>query len=255
MSSPAAVAPLNTIAPQDLKKSADKFDAWLRKISNDVLTLERMSMVAGSLPVLGNLLALVDLLNDVVGIVEKTQQGAEVEVLEWLGLGINVIGLIPAPGTGPARVALRPALHAIKAQLVGVAKSQISGALVEALAGHLHAHFPGEMDTFIDEAMPKLEGILQQCADFTDSLGDYLISLLQGLSGQQTYSPCPLHRPPPTTTHPPNGSPSKACSPPWQRSVAKSNPKPSKRSTHGPKSDSKTCPRCFTKALPHSQST
>ncbi|MTV55873.1 hypothetical protein, partial [Pseudoduganella buxea] len=46
-----AVAPLNTIDQRDVGAGAAAFDKWLRKISDDYVTLERLSTVAGSLPV------------------------------------------------------------------------------------------------------------------------------------------------------------------------------------------------------------
>ncbi|WP_426197712.1 hypothetical protein, partial [Massilia sp. DWR3-1-1] len=53
-----AVAPLDTIDPSDIGAGAAAFDKWLRKISCDYVTLERLSTVAGSLPVIGNIMAL-----------------------------------------------------------------------------------------------------------------------------------------------------------------------------------------------------
>jgi hypothetical protein len=48
-----AVAPLDTIDPKDIGAGAAAFDKWLRTISGDYVTLERLSTVAGSLPVIG----------------------------------------------------------------------------------------------------------------------------------------------------------------------------------------------------------
>ncbi|WEF33103.1 hypothetical protein [Pseudoduganella chitinolytica] len=74
-----AVAPLNTIDQQDVGAAAAAFDKWLRKISYDYVTLERLSTVAGSLPVLGNIMALIDAVMDVVGIIQKYIAKKEVE--------------------------------------------------------------------------------------------------------------------------------------------------------------------------------
>ncbi|MCW7541868.1 hypothetical protein OOT46_29145 [Aquabacterium sp. A7-Y] len=49
-----AVAPLNAIAPEDLQASANECDAWLRKKTDNYITLDRLTAVAGSLPVLDN---------------------------------------------------------------------------------------------------------------------------------------------------------------------------------------------------------
>lgn len=72
-----AVAPLNTIDQQDIVDQQDigaaaaVFDKWLRQISHDYVTLERLSTVAGSLPVIGNIMALIDAIMDVVGVIQK----------------------------------------------------------------------------------------------------------------------------------------------------------------------------------------
>lgn len=66
-----AFAPLNTIDPQDIGAGAAAFDKWLRKISNDYVTLERLSTVAGSLPVIRNIMAVIDTIMDTVGVIQK----------------------------------------------------------------------------------------------------------------------------------------------------------------------------------------
>ncbi|MCS5514825.1 hypothetical protein NWF32_02110 [Pseudomonas qingdaonensis] len=57
-----AVAPLNTIDAKDVGRGAAEFDAWLQSISGGTVTLERIKSVAGALPVVGNIMALVDAL-------------------------------------------------------------------------------------------------------------------------------------------------------------------------------------------------
>jgi hypothetical protein len=66
-----AVAPLNTIDQKDIGAGAAKLDAWLRSISDDWITLERLSTVAGAIPVVGNIMALADAIMDVVRMVQK----------------------------------------------------------------------------------------------------------------------------------------------------------------------------------------
>src|SRR5688500_14000540 len=92
-----AVAPLNTIDPQDIGAGAAAFDKWLRAISRDYVTLERLSTVAGSLPVIGNIMALIDVIMDVVGVVQKSVKKQTIDFLIWVGMAINLIGVIPLP--------------------------------------------------------------------------------------------------------------------------------------------------------------
>jgi hypothetical protein len=90
-----AVAPLNTIDPRDVGASAAAFDKWLRKISYDYVTLERLSTAAGSLPVIGNIMALIDAIMDLVGVIQNAINGKNINFLQWVSWSINLIGVAP----------------------------------------------------------------------------------------------------------------------------------------------------------------
>lgn len=178
-----AVAPLNAIAPQDIGAGAARFDKWLRDISNDYVTLERLSTVAGSLPVIGNIMALIDVIMDIVLISGRFIKKEAVDFLAWVNLGINLIGVIPAPPSmAAARMSLRPALHLVKQQLKHSA-SNIGDALISVLVMHLNDKIAGEIEKFVDGAMSKLSGILNNCADKADGVVDDLISVLRRCTG------------------------------------------------------------------------
>ena len=55
-----AVAPLNTIVKEDIAAASKAVDDWLRSFSGGYVTLERLTMVLGSIPIVGNIMALVD---------------------------------------------------------------------------------------------------------------------------------------------------------------------------------------------------
>ncbi|MCS0582997.1 RHS domain-containing protein [Massilia pinisoli] len=180
-----AVAPLNTIDQQDIGAAAAAFDKWLRKISHDYVTLERLSTVAGSLPVIGNIMALIDAVMDVVGVVQKTIAKKEIEFLEWVSLGINLIGVVPVPlGMSAARMSLRPALHLVR-QKLALGVKDLGTALIEVLIAHLNATLAGEIETFIDGAIGKLAGILDDCAHVADGIADDLIKILNRCIGKE----------------------------------------------------------------------
>jgi len=182
-----AVAPLNTIDQQDMGAAAAAFDKWLRKISHDYVTLERLSTVAGSLPVIGNIMALIDVIMDVVGIIQKyvAKKEKEIGFLEWVSLGINLIGVVPIPpAMSAARMSLRPALHLVR-QKLALGVKDIGGALVEVLIMHLNARLAGEIDKFVDSAMDKLTGILHECANLADGIADDLIKVLNRCIGKE----------------------------------------------------------------------
>ncbi|WEF31946.1 RHS repeat-associated core domain-containing protein [Pseudoduganella chitinolytica] len=182
-----AVAPLNTIDQRDVGAAAAAFDKWLRKISYDYVTLDRLSTVAGSLPVIGNIMALMDAIMDVVGIMQKyiAKEKEKVDFLAWVSLGINLIGVVPVPpGMSAARMSLRPALHLARQKLAMGAKD-IGAALVEVLVLHLNARLAGELETFIDGAMARLSGILDECAKVADGIADDLIKILNRCIGKE----------------------------------------------------------------------
>jgi len=179
-----AVAPLNTIDQQDIGAGAAAFDKWLRKISNDYVTLERLSTVAGSLPVIGNIMALIDAIMDIVTVIQNAINKKETDFLQWVGLGINLIGVIPVPAMSAARMSLRPALHLAR-QKLALGVKDLGTALVEVLVAHLNAKLAGEIDTFIDSAMGKLAGILDDCANVADGVADDLIKILNRCIGKE----------------------------------------------------------------------
>lgn len=180
-----AVAPLNTIDEQDIGAGAAAFDKWLRKISDDYVTLERLSTVAGSLPVIGNIMALIDAIMDMVEVTQKYAARKEVDFLQWVSLGINLIGVVPVPpAMSAARMSLRPALHLAR-QKLALGVKDLGSALVEVLVMHLNARLAGEIDTFVDGAMGKLAGILDECANTADGIADDLVKILNRCIGKE----------------------------------------------------------------------
>jgi RHS repeat-associated protein len=180
-----AVAPLNTIDQQDVGAAAAGFDKWLRKISYDYVTLERLSTVAGSLPVIGNIMALIDAVMDIVQVIQRYINKKEVDFLQWVSLGINLIGVVPVPpAMSAARMSLRPALHLVR-QKLALGIKDLGPALVEVLIMHLNARLAGEIETFVDSATGKLAGILDDCADLADGIADDLIKILNRCIGKE----------------------------------------------------------------------
>jgi RHS repeat-associated protein len=180
-----AVAPLNTIDQQDVGAGAAAFDKWLRKISYDYVTLERLSTVAGSLPVIGNIMALIDAILDMVQVIQKYIAKKEIDFLDWVSLGINLIGVVPVPpAMSAARMSLRPALHLVR-QKLALGVKDLGPALIEVLIVHLNARLAGEIETFIDSAMAKLAGILDDCAKTADGIADDLIKILKRCIGKE----------------------------------------------------------------------
>ncbi|WP_418150182.1 RHS repeat-associated core domain-containing protein [Variovorax atrisoli] len=180
-----AVAPLNTIVKEDVAAASKAVDDWLRSFSGGYVTLERLTMVLGSIPIVGNIMALVDVFLDIINIVEKKAKDSVDAFLNWVSLGINLIGLIPIPPSmAAARMSLRPTLHLVKQELK-TAASNLGEAIVTTLVGHLNATIMGELDKFIDGAIAKLDGILKSCADLADKIIDNLVDILRRVLGQK----------------------------------------------------------------------
>ncbi|MWL90375.1 hypothetical protein GA566_23395 [Cupriavidus sp. SW-Y-13] len=182
-----AVAPLNTIAVEDIGKGAAEFDAWLQEVSGGAVTLDRIRMVAGSVPVVGNIMALVDALGDVVTLTRSKSP----DFLDWVSLGINLIGIVPVPpGMAAARMSLRPTLALVRQELRQGAKFVLGDALVEVLVGHLNATIVGELDDFVTQAQAKLPGILQDAGELGEKL------LIEIAMGSKRWHSASSRRPP-----------------------------------------------------------
>ena len=180
-----AVAPLNTIVKEDVAAASKAVDDWLRSFSGGYVTLERLTMVLGSIPIVGNIMALVDVFLDIINIVEKKAKDGVAAFLTWVSLGINLIGLIPAPPTmAAARMSLRPTLHLVRQQLK-TAASNLGETIVVVLVGHLNATIMGELDKFIDKAISLLEDMLKGCANLADQIVDNLVDILRRVVGQK----------------------------------------------------------------------
>ncbi|RQZ58171.1 DUF6531 domain-containing protein, partial [Burkholderia sp. Bp9004] len=167
-----AVVPVNQIQPADVALSIKAFDDWLVSISGGAVTLERLRSAAGNVPVLGNILSLVDGLGDLVTLVQAQTR----TTFDWATLGINLIGLTPAAGTAPARMSLRPALFLVRQEL------RQSGGLGESafntLATHLNASIKGELNDFVQRTQAALPGFIEEAATLGQGL---VLDLAAGL--------------------------------------------------------------------------
>ena len=162
-----AVAPLNTLDIQDVGRGAAVFDAWLQEVSGGIVTLDRIRNTAGALPVVGNIMALVDALGDIVTL----SQSQERQLLDWVSLGINLVGVLPAPPTmAAARMSLRPTLFLVRQELKKSGKLILGDALIEVLIGHLNATIVGTLDDFVQQAEPKLAAILKDAGELGESV-------------------------------------------------------------------------------------
>ncbi|WP_217445049.1 YD repeat-containing protein [Burkholderia cepacia] len=169
-----AVVPVNEIPPADVALSISAFDDWLVRISNGAVTLDRIRTAAGVMPVLGNILALADVFGDIVTLVESKER----HMLDWVSLGINLIGVVPLPGTAAARVSLRPTLFLVRQELRQNGKRFVGEALFNVLATNLNASIKGELEDFVAKAQAELPGFIEKAATYGEQL---IVDLANGL--------------------------------------------------------------------------
>lgn len=171
-----AVVPLNTLTVEDVGLSAGRFDAWLQSISGGLVTLERLKNAAAGLPITGNIIALVDALNDIVTLMESDPP----DPLDWVSLGINLIGMMPLPpGMTAARMSLRPALFLLRQEVRNNPTAAFGDALVGLLAGHLNSTLAGTLDDFVSQARGKLPGLLDDASTFGERLLEEIAGSLE----------------------------------------------------------------------------
>jgi RHS repeat-associated protein len=170
-----AIVPLDQIQLEDVGLGAANVDAWLQEISGGVVTLDRIKTVAGALPVVGNIMALVDALNDIVRLSSSEKR----DLLDWVSLGINLIGVLPFPPTmAAARMTLRPTLFLVRQEMRQAGKLVLGDGLVEVLIGHLNADIVGTLDDFVAQAQARLAGILDDAGKLGEEM---LCQIAQGL--------------------------------------------------------------------------
>ncbi|WP_347900828.1 RHS repeat-associated core domain-containing protein [Pseudomonas purpurea] len=172
-----APTPLSEVYIEDVAAGAENFDAWLREISDDWVNLERIKNVAGALPAVGNVIALMDALGDIVTLATSE----EPDPFVWVSLGINLIGVIPLPPTmAAARMSLRPMLFLVRQE----GKKALGDALINILIGHLNADIVGALDDFVgNKAKAQLKDLLDAVGKYGEAM---VIDLAKGLEALAT---------------------------------------------------------------------
>jgi len=192
------VMPLDQIDPAELPGAKKVVNDWLIKISNGHVTLDRVMTVASAVPILGNILAAIDAVCDIIVLVENKAANVGEKALNWVSFGINLIGIIPFPPTmAAARTSLRPALHLVRSKL-STAGHGLSDALVVMLVDHLNATLAGELEKFVDEASTKLKDLLKSAATMAHDLLSGLSKVLRKLASGtpfDTSTPAPAEPP------------------------------------------------------------
>ncbi|NTX20641.1 RHS repeat-associated core domain-containing protein [Burkholderia cepacia] len=177
-----AVVPVNQIQPRDVARNIKAFDDWLVGISDGAITLEGVRSAAGNVSTLRNILPLADLFGDIVMLLQSPQR----QPCDWAGLGINLMGALPAPDTAAARMSLRPMLYLTGQALEAGGEQPLSESLLATLATHLNTSIKGELDDFVQRAKAALPGFLDEAATLGQGL---IMDLANGLDALASGKP------------------------------------------------------------------
>ena len=176
-----AVVPLNKMYAADVKSGMNKINSWLKKNTNNYVDLNTIKSVAGSLPVIGNAVALVDAVYDVIDISKKPSPG----FTDWLNLGLDVIGIIPVPPTmATMRMSLRPTLNLVRQKAGGV----ISDTILVILSDHLNERIAGELDKFAAKAQPLVKEMMQSCGTKITAISNDFANGIQKILNGKVFS-------------------------------------------------------------------
>lgn len=176
-----AIVPLSKDMVHDLQAGTAKFDSWLKEVSGGYVTLSRIETVASALPVVGNVIAAVDV---AMGIYDMTQAPA-VGAFDWAMLGIDLIGVIPLPPVmAQARTTARPIFSAVK-QSLKHSGNDIGEALVVVIIDHMHESHAGDIEKFANGLKAQIKPILDDGAKMAQGLTNDLATICEKvLSGK-----------------------------------------------------------------------
>lgn len=192
MTAPVAVldaTPAN--AAKALAQTGQSFDKWLQDISGGYLTVESLKTLGTAIPVVGNLISVGDVVVDVMDMSEKSRKSQEVDIFDWMFLGVDLIGVVPAAGS-MFKLSTRPTLKLCATSLrragKDIAKDAIEGALVGQLITLLPDRFRNTPAKWVDYVETHIDSNLQKCsadgAKYLKELADLLISVGDGKFGQ-----------------------------------------------------------------------
>ncbi|MCE1186523.1 MAG: DUF6531 domain-containing protein, partial [Rhodocyclales bacterium] len=179
------------VAAQTLQMAGNNFDKWLRKISDGHVTLERLGAVAATIPVVGNLISIADVLMDIIEMSDKSSRNEEVDVFDWLFLGVDLVGVVPAAGNlfkAGARPTLKLCATTLRRSGKEWAQAEIEAALASKLASMVGAYYKGTPEEWVGFVEGKLDAALKQCAGHGAGILQDFASLLNSMGTGQLES-------------------------------------------------------------------
>lgn len=157
------VKPLNEVSIKDINNSKQKIDKWLLDHTHQLVGLNLVSSVLGTVPIIGNVMAAIDVVTDIFQIYEKGYQNAD--VFDWTTVGIDLIGVAPVPGTTAIRTSARPALFLVRQEVKRVGKAALAEAVITVIGKHLNDQVAGNIEKFCASGLTQLNSILGSCGN------------------------------------------------------------------------------------------
>ncbi|EHU1196472.1 RHS repeat-associated core domain-containing protein, partial [Acinetobacter baumannii] len=155
------VKPLTEVAIKDVSHSKQKIDSWLQSHTHQIVTLDLVASVMGTVPIIGNVMAAIDVVSDICYIYDKGFQNAD--IMDWTTMGIDLIGVAPIPGTTAIRTSARPALFLVRQEVKRVGKAALGEAVIVVISNHLNDQVAGDIEKFCKTGLNKLNSILATC--------------------------------------------------------------------------------------------
>ncbi|WP_243901653.1 RHS repeat-associated core domain-containing protein [Acinetobacter bereziniae] len=179
------VAPLQSIAPQDIVSSRNSINDWLKQNISPDFDLNTLAQVAGVIPVVGNIIALVDVVEGIINLVNNPNPA----ILDWVDLCINLIGVIPVPpGMNTARMTLRPMVMAAR-NAVSTGKTTLALAVESAIQASLNDVLAGQIQPFVDKATGQIDTLINGCSDYAMKISNDFSSGLINIANGQAVNP------------------------------------------------------------------
>jgi RHS repeat-associated protein len=176
-----ALVPLDAQLSKDVQSNVGEFDKWIQELTGGKLSLNDLQMVLSGIPVVGNLIAASDV---IIGLYELTQKQTEPGLMDWFGIGVDTIGVIPLPpGLAPLRMTLRPVIAVVK-QSVVANKGAVASAVVEVIISHIMAdqRVAATVETAVQDLSKAIKPIMENVATFIIGLIDQFALFLRQLA-------------------------------------------------------------------------
>ncbi len=157
------VKPLNEVSIKDINNSKQKIDKWLKDHTHQLVGIDLVASVLGTVPIIGNVMAAIDVVSDIFQIYENGYQNAD--VFDWTTMGIDLIGVAPIPGTTAIRTSARPALFLVRQEVKRVGKAALGEAVITVISKHLNDQVAGNIEKFSKSGLAQLNSILANCGD------------------------------------------------------------------------------------------